>query len=80
MSKRQPLMINRTDPPLAKGVCDPKGRRREPIIGLASLKGELERREELKRHQIRTEATAHGVQIVTAAQWALDLFWGRCSN
>jgi PAS domain S-box-containing protein len=32
------------------------------------------------RHQIRTEATAHGVQIVTAAQWALDLFLGRCSN
>jgi hypothetical protein len=63
-----------------EGVCDPKGRRWEPILGLASLKGELERREELKRHQIRTEATAHGVQIATAAQWALDLFWGRCSN
>jgi hypothetical protein len=31
----------------AKGVCDPKGRRWEPILGLASLKAELERREDL---------------------------------
>jgi hypothetical protein len=48
MSKRQQLMINRTDPPLAKGVCDPKGRRSEPILGLASLKAEWERRKELR--------------------------------
>jgi hypothetical protein len=26
MNKRHPLMINRTDPPLAKGVRDLKGR------------------------------------------------------
>ena len=67
MNKRHPLMINRTDPPLAKGVCDPKGRRWEPILGLASLKAEWERRKELS-DTVRAGATAHCVQIVTAAR------------
>ena len=47
MNKRHPLMINRTDPPLAKGVRDLKGRRWEPILSPDSLKAELERRKEL---------------------------------
>ena len=40
-------MTNRTDPPLAKGVRDLKGRRWEPILSPDSLKAELERRKEL---------------------------------
>ena len=68
MSKRQPLMINRTDPPLAKGVCDPKGRRWEPIPGSPAKKAEWERRKELS-DTVRAGATAHCVQIVTAAQF-----------
>ncbi len=47
MNKRHPLMINRSDPPLAKGVRDLKGRRWEPILSPDSLKAELERRKEL---------------------------------
>jgi hypothetical protein len=46
MSKRQLLMINRTDPPLAKGGRDLK-KRWEPVLDPASLKVELERRKEL---------------------------------
>jgi hypothetical protein len=46
MNKRHPLMINRSDPPLAKGVRDLK-KSWEPVLSPASLKAELERRKEL---------------------------------
>ena len=46
MKKRHPLMINRTDPPLAKGVRVLK-KSWEPVLSPASLKAELERRKEL---------------------------------
>ena len=46
MSKRHPLIINRTDPPLAKGARDLK-KSWEPVLSPASLKAELERRKEL---------------------------------
>ena len=46
MSKRHPLIINRTNPPPAKGARDPK-KSWEPVLNPASLKAELERRKEL---------------------------------
>ena len=53
MSKRPPL-IDRTDPPLAKGARDPnKSKSWEPVLCDESLKAELEHRKELS--DIRTE-------------------------
>jgi hypothetical protein len=54
MSKRQPLLINKTDAPLAKGVHD-TGRRWEPILSPASLKAELERRKEFSDNRSELE-------------------------
>jgi hypothetical protein len=52
MSKQHPLIINRNDPPLAKGARDPR-KSWEPVLDPAGLKAELERRKELS--DIRSE-------------------------
>jgi len=72
MNKRHPLMINRTDPPLAKGAHVLKkemGASPEP----RQPKGRTGTQERAYRHQIRTGATAQSVQIVTESRGVILL-------
>jgi hypothetical protein len=66
MSKQHPILINKTDPLLAKGVRESMTRW-EPVLSPAGLKAELERRKKLS--DVRSELERRLRSFKSSRSW-----------